>query len=207
MNKPVCPSNGRRISPGSAPAAADSSDAHAGGPHRHYPLSGSLGEANRFYHVLRHGTVFAVDDMLLCIFLGDRGKGIQPHLQGYGSKFDALFFKFLHQLVGKMQPGGWRGCRTRHGGIDGLVALPILQSFVDVGRQGHMPGGLEKRLNGWSNCTRRRDPSRTSRISPCGPPMTEKRFPASILFPPTSTSQVVSPVLLSSRISIFPPVL
>ena len=44
----------------------------------------------------------------------------------------------LQQLRREVQAGGGRGGRAVHLGVDGLVALTILQLLLDVGRQRHL---------------------------------------------------------------------
>ena len=66
-----------------------------------------------------------------------RAEGAKADVQGDKGKLDALFFDAGEQLPGEVQAGGRRGGRAGGFGIHGLIALGVVQLFLDVGRQRH----------------------------------------------------------------------
>ena len=77
--------------------------------------------------------------MIRDLGLLDRAEGAQPDVQHDRRDGDTLIPQFLQQLPGEMQSGGRCGGGAFGAGIDGLVAVVILQLLGDIGRQGHQP--------------------------------------------------------------------
>ena len=67
-----------------------------------------------------------------------RSEGAQTNVQGDLGNADPHGADGVHQLRGKVQPGGGSSCAAQLLGIDGLVLALILQLLCDVGRQRHL---------------------------------------------------------------------
>ena len=84
--------------------------------------------------------------MLLHVLRLHGAEGAKPHVQQHRHDLNAHFADLFHQLRREVQPGGGGGGGAVVAGVDGLVAVAVLQLFVDVGRQGHLAQLVQHRL-------------------------------------------------------------
>ena len=63
-----------------------------------------------------------------------RAEGAQTNVQCDLGNADAHGADGVHQLRGKVQPGGGSSCAAQLLGVDGLILALILQLLCDVGR-------------------------------------------------------------------------
>ncbi|MBS1249501.1 MAG: hypothetical protein MAG431_01081 [Chloroflexi bacterium] len=75
------------------------------------------------------------------------GKCIQANVEGEIGKFNALGTQSLYEAGGEMQSRCGSGRRANFLRVDGLVAFRVVKFFMDVGREGDMPGLIEKGFN------------------------------------------------------------
>ena len=85
--------------------------------------------------------------MILDVLLPHWPEGIKADVQGDESELDPLGPKRVHQLGSEVQSRRGRSHGARHAGVDGLVALGVVQWLVDVGGKGDLPHLLQPGLN------------------------------------------------------------
>ena len=78
--------------------------------------------------------------MLLHPVDGDRPEGVESDDELDSRGFDPAFVQLLQHPWGEVQPRGWSGGRSRSPGEHRLIALLVVESFVDVGRQRRYTG-------------------------------------------------------------------
>ena len=112
--------------------------AAAGSAHSDDPVACGLGLADAPGGLLADGVPLAVHLMVGDLVLLHRSEGAQTNVQGDLGNADPHGADGVHQLRGKVQPGGGSSCAAQLLGIDGLVLALILQLLCDVGRQRHL---------------------------------------------------------------------
>ena len=82
--------------------------------------------------------------MMVCDFLRlHRAERAKPDMKRHIGKVHALCLQLFQKLLREMQPSRRRGGRAVGSGIDGLIALGVLQLLMDIGRQRHLTEALE----------------------------------------------------------------
>ena len=69
---------------------------------------------------------------------GDGAEGAEPDVELDRRHLGTRARQASSSAVGQVQAGGRRGDRPGPAGVDGLVALGVLERAVDVGREGHL---------------------------------------------------------------------
>ena len=87
--------------------------------------------------LLVHDIVLGVHHMVGDLLFLDRAEGAQADVQRDKRQLDALLLEFRKQLFGKMQASRRRCRRTGGFGVNRLVALGVVQLFLDIRRQRH----------------------------------------------------------------------
>ena len=120
--------------------------ADAGGADAHAAVSLRPGPVDLLRSLGRDLIMLHVHLMLAHVFLLHRTEGAKADVQQHRHDFDPFLPDLLQQLRGEVQTGGRRGGAALFPGIDRLIALPILQAFVNVGRQGHLTQPIQNFL-------------------------------------------------------------
>ena len=81
------------------------------------------------------------------VFHLNGSEGAQTHVQKHRHDIHALCADSVHQLRREVQSGGRRGGGAFLFGVNGLIALLILQFFVDVGGEGHFAQLVQRGLH------------------------------------------------------------
>ena len=93
--------------------------------------------------LLRHDAELGVHLVLLDVLGLDRAEGAEADVQRDEALAHALFGYLRQQLLGKMQSRGGRGGAAQLLGVDGLVALTVLEFGLDIRRERHFAQALE----------------------------------------------------------------
>ena len=121
--------------------------AAAGGAHRDDPLAVCLSLVDQVRRLLRQIVVLGVHLVLGDLVLLNRTEGAKANVQRHRRDVDPLCADLVQQFVGEVQPRGRCSGRTQLVGIDGLIALVVLELRGDVGRQRHVADLLEHRVD------------------------------------------------------------
>ena len=108
--------------------------AAAGGAHGDDPVARGLGLADAAGCLLADGVPLAVHLVVADLVLLHRAEGAQTNVQCDLGNADAHSAEGVHQLRGKVQPGGGSSRAAQLLSIDGLILALILQLLCDVGR-------------------------------------------------------------------------
>ena len=108
--------------------------AAAGSAHGDDPVACGLGLADAPGGLLADGVPLAVHLVVADLVLLYRAEGAQTNVQCDLGNADAHGADGVHQLRGKVQPGGGSSCAAQLLGVDGLILALILQLLCDVGR-------------------------------------------------------------------------
>ena len=112
--------------------------AAAGGAHGDDPVARGLGLADAAGGLLADGVPLAVHLVVADLVLLHRAEGAQTNMQCDFGNADAHSAEGVHQLRGKVQPGGGSSRAAQFLGVNGLILALILQLLCDVGRQRHL---------------------------------------------------------------------
>ena len=121
--------------------------AHAGGAHGDHPAAALPCGVDAPCRVLADLEILGVHLVLLHVLHLHRAEGAQAHVQQHRHDVHALCPDALHQLRREVQTRRGCGGAALLPGVHRLVALTILQFFVDVGRQRHLAQLVQRSLH------------------------------------------------------------
>ena len=111
--------------------------AHGGGADGDDPPPLALGGIDGLRRLLAHAVVFGVHDVVRQILLLDGAEGTQSDVQQNLRNLHPHALDFLQKLAGKMQTRGGRGGGAVRLAIHRLIAVFVLQFFMDIRRERH----------------------------------------------------------------------
>ena len=119
--------------------------AHRRRAHGDHAVPRRLGGVHGIYNRLRHVIALGMHDVLGGIVLLHKAEGVDPHLKLDRRPTDPLLLDALDELGREVESGrGSRGGMLLAHGVDGLVLLGVSFVIGDIGRQRHVPRGMDR---------------------------------------------------------------
>ena len=115
-------------------------------PYRDDASPALLGAVDQIGRFLRQPVMLRVHFVLGNLVHADRAERSEADVQRDESDGNALVPDTLQQFLCKVEAGRRRGGGTHLAGIHRLIALLVLQLFLDVRRQGHLADSIEHRV-------------------------------------------------------------
>ena len=107
--------------------------AAGGGADADDPSAAALGLIDEICRLLWDDAVFAVHLVALNGVFLHGSEGAKPHMECYVSNLYTHCLHTLQKLRSEVKSGGGGGGAAVDLGVDGLIALPVLQLLLDVG--------------------------------------------------------------------------